>query len=201
MLTTTTTATKTCVSATRSGSDTSMVLNNPWPRVAMMLASSAATAPAMAAPIMSSRSAAQASTGRIRNDGGASVQKAAMVSNDVAASTPNASSLRASTISRCLDHSRIGEATTNTPSASPAHQLTTVLNQGVRAWFELTVPPISAPKNGPAAHAPAMNAAKSDLLRRSGLPAHQASVSEAPTIGSTMLAAANPIDTHGGLPK
>ena len=123
-----------------------------------------------------------------------------MDSAAVATSTPAVSHGRFRTTDDWVVHNKIGAATTSTPSASPAHQFSTALTQGVASWIELMVPPISPPKNGPIRQAPTTKATKSRRLRRSGGPPHQASTTEAPTSGSSTLADEKPAAIQTGLP-
>src|SRR3954454_13468198 len=91
-----------------------------------------------------------------------------------------------------MGHNRIGAPTTRTPIPSPAHQCTAAIGHEALLDTALTPLPISPPTNGPARHAAATNLARSARTRRSGAPLHQASTSDAPTMGSTELANANP---------
>ena len=179
---------------------TGAIRNRPQPCVVMVLARTAVTAPAIAAPSMSSRNAAHASTGRMSIDGGASAQNEAMVSAPVSTSTPAVSHGRRRTMADWVVHSRIGDAMTSTPSASPDHQVTTALRHGRSLKNQLPVPPIRPPNTGAIRQAAAMKTKKSRRLRRSGRPPHQASTSEAPIIGSTTLAVANTTDSPGMFP-
>ena len=100
-----------------------------------------------------------------------------------------------------VDHNRIGEPTTRTPKASPAHQFSTASLHGSWSCAELNVPPTSPPNSGPIKQAAAMKIQKSRRLLRLGRRPHQASVSVAPTSGSTTVATPNPAASQKSSPK
>ena len=165
-----------------------------------MFPRNAATAPVNAAPSMLSRNAASARTGSSSRDGGASTQKVATDSAAVISSMAAVSHGRLRRTWDCALQSRMGEATTRTPSASPDDHVTAVPSQCAPELIALALPPIRPPTNGPATQAPTRKAMKSWRLLKSGRPPHQASTIDAPTTGSTTLDTANATDRPTGFP-
>ena len=94
----------------------------------------------------------------------------------------------------CLLHNRIEAPMVRTLIASPANHCDIPWNSGTPNAQSLVRPPIRAPHSAPTPAAPRTYTVRSLVLRRSGVPPHQARTTAAPTRASAVLPTAKPAE-------